>query len=80
MVVPTHKAPAVAKKQVATKAVHVEHQAKVVRTPKPSMVESMASAPRQSFRSATLKNRQYVEEQLKEYEQRRVGFILMVDI
>lgn len=74
MVVPTHKVSAAPKKQVAKAPTSeaVERQPKVPRMPKPSMAESMASAPRQSSRSATLKNRQLVEEQLKEYEQRRV--------
>ncbi|KAJ2960076.1 hypothetical protein NQZ79_g4478 [Umbelopsis isabellina] len=71
--IPTHKAPAVTKRQT-DQAAPKERAPKVNRTirpPKPSMAESMASAPRQSFRSATLQNRQHVEKQLKEYEQRR---------
>ncbi|CAM0141982.1 unnamed protein product [Umbelopsis sp. WA50703] len=71
--IPTHKAPAVTNRPI-NQTTHRERAPKAnrtVRPPKPSMAESMASAPRQSFRSATLKNRQHVEEQLKEYEQRR---------
>ncbi|KAI9288845.1 YL1 nuclear protein-domain-containing protein [Umbelopsis sp. AD052] len=72
VVVPTHKPPAVAaaKKQVSIRETK-QQEIRVVRALKPSMAESMASAPRQSSRSATLKNRQQVEEQLKEYEHRR---------
>lgn len=74
MVVPTHKVPAATtvKKQVAIRESR-QQENKLVRSLKPSMAESMASAPRQSSRSATLKNRQQVEEQLKEYEHRRVS-------
>lgn len=73
--VPTHKPPAATvRKQVSIRESR-QQETKVVRSLKPSMAESMASAPRQSSRSATLKNRQQVEEQLKEYEHRRVSSV-----